>query len=116
MSALDSAAALLLYSPDTNKGRFSTLGVPRRQSLWHAGGRCCMDPRSSLCQNIPRIVPTREHLDRLLGIWELNGEMIRFLAEPETGVLVAFSCEGYRVNPIRVISGGTKMGGWSPPS
>ena len=68
-----------------------------------------MDPMSSLCRNIPRVVPTQEHLQGLLGIWELNGEMIRFLIEPETGVLVAFSVEGYRLNPIRVISGGRKM-------
>ena len=74
-----------------------------------------MDPNSSICRNIPRIVPTPEHRAALLGIWELKGEMIRFLTEPETGVLVAYSSEGYRVNPIRVISGGTKLGGFSPP-
>ncbi|MFH1764972.1 MAG: hypothetical protein ABIF09_12355 [Gemmatimonadota bacterium] len=73
-----------------------------------------MDPNSSICRNIPRIVPTQEHLDQLLGIWELDGEMIRFLAEPETGVLVAVSTRGFRVNPIRVISGGNKLGGEPP--
>ena len=73
-----------------------------------------MDPNSSICRNIPRIVPTQEHLDALLGIWELNGEMIRFLTEPETGVLVAFSTQGFRVNPIRVISKGSKMEGPFP--
>ena len=73
-----------------------------------------MDPNSSLCRNIPRIVPTQEHLDALLGIWELNGEMVRFLTEPETGVLVDVSSEGYRINPIRVISGGSRMDG-DPP-
>ena len=73
-----------------------------------------MDPNSSICRNVPRIVPTEEHRDALVGIWELDGEMIRLLTEPETGVLVAMSCEGYRVNPIRVISGGSKMGG--PPA
>lgn len=70
-----------------------------------------MDPNSSLCRNIPRVIPTQEHLDELLGVWELNGEMVRFLIEPETGVLVAFSSEGYRINPIRVISKGSKMEG-----
>jgi hypothetical protein len=40
--------------------------------------------------------------------------MIRFIVEPRTGVLVAFSTEGYRVNPIRVISKGTKMRETSP--
>ena len=73
-----------------------------------------MDPNSSICRNIPRIVPTQEHLDALLGIWELNGEMIRFLTEPETGVLVAYTANGVRVNPIRVISGGSKMDGTPP--
>ena len=73
-----------------------------------------MDPNSSICRNIPRIVPTQEHLDSLLGIWELNGEMIRFLTEPRTGVLVAVSSEGYRLNPIRVISRGSKMEGGTP--
>ena len=73
-----------------------------------------MDPNSSICRNIPRIVPTPEHRERLLGIWELRGEMVRFLTEPETGVLVAYSSEGYRLNPIRVISRGSKLGGWSP--
>jgi hypothetical protein len=68
-----------------------------------------MDPNSSLCRNVPRIVPSKEIREHLIGIWELNGEMIRFLTEPDTGVLVAMSCEGYRVNPIRVISGGRKM-------
>jgi hypothetical protein len=72
-----------------------------------------MDPNSSLCRNIPRIVPTQDHLEGLLGIWELNGEMIRFLTEPETGVLVAVTTRGLRVNPIRVISGGNKFEG--PP-
>ena len=74
-------------------------------------GEAWVDPNSSLCRNVPRIVPTSEHLEGLLGIWELNGEMVRFLLEPETGVLVAVSTGGLRINPIRVISGGTKMGG-----
>ena len=76
-------------------------------------GNDLMDPNSSICRNVPRIVPTPEHRKELLGIWELDGEMIRFVLEPDTGVLVAVSAEGYRVNPIRVISGGSKMGG--PP-
>lgn len=70
-----------------------------------------IDPTSSICRNIPRIVPTQEHLKALLGIWELNGEMVRFVTEPETGVLVAFSARGYRINPIRVISRGHRMDG-----
>ena len=70
-----------------------------------------MDPNSSLCRNIPRIVPTPEYRGAMVGFWELNGEMVRFVTDPETGVLVAVSSEGYRLNPIRVISGGSKMGG-----
>ena len=73
-----------------------------------------MDPNSSICRNVPRIVPTPEHLKAVLGIWELNGEMVRFLTEPDTGVLVAVTQEGHRVNPIRVISGGNKMEGPFP--
>ena len=68
-----------------------------------------MDPNSSLCRNVPRIVPWPEISVHVMGIWELKGEMILFLTEPDTGILVAMSCEGYRVNPIRVISGGRKM-------
>ena len=68
-----------------------------------------MDPNSSICRNVPRIIPTQEHLGALVGIWELDGEMIRFLVESETGVLVAMTTRGWRVNPIRVISKGTKM-------
>jgi hypothetical protein len=35
--------------------------------------------------------------------------MIRLLEEPETGVLVAVNLRGERVNPLRVISLGTKL-------
>jgi len=51
--------------------------------------------------------PTR--VKALLGIWELDGEMVRFLEEPVTGELVALTCRGERVNPMRVISHGTRM-------
>jgi hypothetical protein len=70
-----------------------------------------MDPNSSICRNVPRIVPTPEHLGALLGTWDLDGEMIRFLQEPGTGVLVAMTTRGLRVNPIRVISRGRRMEG-----
>ena len=73
-----------------------------------------MDPNSSICRNVPRIVPTQDHLGALLGIWDLEGEMIRFLQEPDTGVLVAVTTGGLRVNPIRVISRGKRMGGYHP--
>jgi hypothetical protein len=51
--------------------------------------------------------PTR--VKALLGIWELDGEMVRFLEDPATGALVAMTCRGERVNPMRVISHGTRM-------
>jgi hypothetical protein len=45
----------------------------------------------------------------MLGIWELDGEMISLVREPGTGVLVALTRKGIRVNPIRVVSHGRKM-------
>jgi hypothetical protein len=45
----------------------------------------------------------------MLGIWELDGEMINLVQEPETGVLVALTTRGIRVNPMTVISQGSKM-------
>ena len=59
-------------------------------------------------QELPRIVPTRCHCDAIVGLWTLDGEMIRLMAEPGTGVLVAFNANGERVNPLRVISHGKK--------
>ena len=58
---------------------------------------------------LPRIVPTPAHLDAMVGIWELDGEMISLLKEPETGVLLALTTRGLRMNPIRVISHGRKL-------
>ena len=66
---------------------------------------------ATIFRNIPRIAPTQEHLDALVGIWEIEDEMVRLLTEPETGVLVAMTNRGQRLNPIRVISRGKKMGG-----
>jgi hypothetical protein len=73
-----------------------------------------MRPDATIFKNVPRIVPTQEHLDALVGIWEIEGEMVRLLKEPETGVLVAMTTRGRRLNPIRVISAGTKMVGEPP--
>jgi len=69
---------------------------------------------ATIFRNVPRITPTQEHLDALVGIWEIEGEMVRLLTEPETGVLVAMTTRGRRLNPIRVISRGKKMGGYLP--
>lgn len=55
-----------------------------------------------------RIVPTPNHLEALLGIWELDGEMIRMMEEPGTGALAALNSRGEWVNPMPVISRGAK--------
>ncbi|NNM05137.1 MAG: hypothetical protein HKO65_08555 [Gemmatimonadetes bacterium] len=57
----------------------------------------------------PRMALKPTRVRALLGIWELDGEMIRFLEDPVTGELVALTCGGGRVNPMRVISHGTRM-------
>ena len=58
---------------------------------------------------IPRIKPAGDHMDHMVGIWELDGQMVCLLAEPETGVLVAMTTYGTRVNPMHVVSHGAKM-------
>ena len=58
---------------------------------------------------LPRVVPAGDRIKSLLGIWQIDGEMIRLLEEPGTGVLVAINLRGERVNPLRVISQGTKL-------
>jgi hypothetical protein len=58
---------------------------------------------------LPRVVPSGDRIKSLLGIWQIDGEMIRLLEEPGTGVLVAINLRGERVNPLRVISHGTKL-------
>jgi hypothetical protein len=45
----------------------------------------------------------------MLGMWELDGEVINLVQEADTGVLVALTTRGNRVNPMRVISQGSKM-------
>ena len=54
------------------------------------------------------IVPTPGHLEALVGIWELDGEMIRMIEEPGTGALAALNSRGEWVNPMPVISRGVK--------
>ncbi len=60
-------------------------------------------------QPTPRMALKPTRVRALLGIWELDGEMVRFLEHPATGELVALTCRGERVNPMRVISHGTRM-------
>ena len=47
----------------------------------------------------------------LSGTWELDGELVSLVAEPDTGVLVALTTRGYKMNPMKVISRGSKMDG-----
>jgi hypothetical protein len=58
---------------------------------------------------VPRIVPTLRWIQAVEGVWEMNGELFHLQAEPESGVLMALNPEGERVNPLRVISRGTKL-------
>ncbi len=61
-------------------------------------------------RTVPRIVPTPQWIQAVQGIWKMNGELLRLQAESETGVLVALDSRGEQVNPLRVISRGTKQG------
>jgi hypothetical protein len=58
---------------------------------------------------IPRVVPTPSRVQALLGVWELEGEVVKMEQEPESGVLIASRIGGELVNPVRVISRGTKI-------
>lgn len=61
-------------------------------------------------ESVPRIRPTRKHLEALEGIWRVGSEMVRLQGERGSGVLVALNTRGEAVNPMRVISGGVKIG------
>ncbi|MFH1765091.1 MAG: hypothetical protein ABIF09_12965 [Gemmatimonadota bacterium] len=58
---------------------------------------------------MPRIVPTPVHIRALKGPWKLDGDIVRMYEEPDTGVLIALNEQGERLNPLRVISHGTKL-------
>jgi hypothetical protein len=60
---------------------------------------------------IPRIVPTPSHSQALRGPWSLDGHTVQMYQEPDTGVLVALSDDGRKVNPLQVISRGKKREG-----
>jgi hypothetical protein len=61
---------------------------------------------------VPRIVPTETCIRALRGTWELRGELFVLEKEPETGVLIASTADGQRVNPIPIITMGKKVQGW----
>ncbi len=61
-------------------------------------------------QSVPRIRPTPEHLQALIGVWEIGGETVRLQGEQDSGILIALNNRGERVNPVRVISRGIKIG------
>lgn len=52
--------------------------------------------------------PTPGYLEALVGDWELAGESIKMREEPGTGVLVAVNSRGESVNPITVITRGSR--------
>jgi hypothetical protein len=47
-------------------------------------------------------------MEAVVGTWELCGEQIKMLEDPETATLVAVNSRGEPVNPIQVISRGFK--------
>jgi hypothetical protein len=55
------------------------------------------------------MMPNPSRIRALVGIWELDGEMVRLLEDPKTGALVAVTCQAEWVNPMRVVSRGTRM-------
>jgi hypothetical protein len=47
-------------------------------------------------------------MEAVVGTWELCGERIQMLEDPDSGSLVAVNSRGEPVNPIQVISRGFK--------
>jgi hypothetical protein len=47
-------------------------------------------------------------MEALVGTWELGGSTIQMVEEPESGVLLALNARGEPVNPLTVISRGSK--------
>lgn len=58
---------------------------------------------------VPRVVPTRDRIKALVGMWELEGRSVRLIEERNSGVLLALNHRGERVNPLRVITRGRKV-------
>ena len=67
-----------------------------------------MAPNTNTISPVRGVKPTQEYLDALVGPWELAGESIQMMEEPGTGVLVAFNSKGESVNPITVITRGSR--------
>ena len=62
-----------------------------------------------MTQALPRIVPRRDRIQAIQGMWVFQGEKVRLLEEPETGVLLAMTLSGVPINPMQVISQGSKV-------
>ena len=68
-----------------------------------------MKTQSSMTQPLPRVVPRRNRIQAIQGTWVFHGETVELLEEPETGVLLARALSGVPINPMRVISQGSKV-------
>lgn len=71
-----------------------------------------MSTQQSTSETVPRIVPAEACIRALRGTWQLRGELFVLEREPETGVLIASTAHGRRVNPIPIIQLGKKVQGW----
>lgn len=68
-----------------------------------------MKTQASMTDALPRIVPRGDRIRAIQGTWIFHGEKVKMLAEPETGVLLAMTLSGVSINPMRVISQGSKV-------
>ena len=68
-----------------------------------------MEKSAQARARVPRIVPTARWIQAVQGVWEMGGEEFRLAREPETGVLRAVDRKGNEVNPLRIISRGSKV-------
>ena len=68
-----------------------------------------MKSKGRTSQILPRIVPRRERIQAIQGTWVYHGEKVQLLEEPGTGVLLALTLSGIPINPMRVISRGSKI-------
>jgi hypothetical protein len=58
----------------------------------------------------PRVAPTPQHLQAIVGTWKLRDQTVRLTEEEGSGILLAFNERGEPINPMQVISRGTKLG------
>jgi hypothetical protein len=68
-----------------------------------------MKTHASMTDALPRIVPRRDRIEAIQGTWIFHGKKVKMLEEPETGVLLAMTLSGVPINPMRVISQGSKV-------